>query len=433
MILVGNQRGGSKDLALHLLKDENERVEVHEIRGFASRSLLGAFQESYSISRATRCKQHLYSLSLSPPMDADVPNEKFEDAIDRAERQLGLTGQPRAIVFHEKRSDDGSLRRHAHAVWCRIDTSEMKARQLSFTHKKLQSLARELYIEHEWEMPRGLLENGYCDPCNFTLAEWQQAKRRGKDPKHLKALFQDAWTLSDDQRSFANALLERGFILARGDRRGFVAVDHNGEAYSVSRWVGIKAKKVRAKLGGHQQFPSVQDAHRIAADLVIDRLEQIQRTEHEAIRRKVADAKAVKQSLLQAARERQWDLRQTHRIERTDLEALQSGRLRNGLLGLLDFLSGRRKRIAEQRRLEREELRRRQEALTKELQRVTSDEIATINHIAERNEAASRTLADEIARDITRLRDNFKTQNQSAYIKIGQSRRHQCRRARPKR
>jgi hypothetical protein len=261
MILVGNQRGGSKDLALHLLKDENEWVEVHEVRGFASRSLLGTFQESYAVSRGTRCKQHLYSLSLSPPKDADVSNETFEDAIDRAEQQLGLTGQPRAIVFHEKRGDDGVLRRHAHAVWCRIDTVQMKARQLSFTHTKLQSLARELYRENEWEMPRGLLQKGYCDPHNFTLAEWQQAKRRGKNPKHLKALFQDAWAISDDQRSFANALLERGFILARGDRRGFVAVDHAGEVYSVSRWVGIKAKEVRAKLGDNQQLPGVTDAH----------------------------------------------------------------------------------------------------------------------------------------------------------------------------
>ena len=40
MILVGNQRGGAKDLALHLLKQENERVEVHELRGLASENLV---------------------------------------------------------------------------------------------------------------------------------------------------------------------------------------------------------------------------------------------------------------------------------------------------------------------------------------------------------------------------------------------------------
>ncbi|WP_347264263.1 hypothetical protein [Nitrobacter sp.] len=46
MILVGNQRGGAKDLALHLLKEENDHVEVHELHGFAARDLRGAFNEA---------------------------------------------------------------------------------------------------------------------------------------------------------------------------------------------------------------------------------------------------------------------------------------------------------------------------------------------------------------------------------------------------
>ena len=63
MILVGNQRGGAKDLALHLMKDENERVQLHELRGFVADDLQGAFQESQAVSRGTRCQQHLYSLT----------------------------------------------------------------------------------------------------------------------------------------------------------------------------------------------------------------------------------------------------------------------------------------------------------------------------------------------------------------------------------
>lgn len=92
MILVGNPRGNAKNLALHLLKQENERVEVHEMRGFCSDNLMGAFNESYAMSRATKCKQHLFSLSLNPPKDAEVSNEQFEDAIARVEEKLGLTG-----------------------------------------------------------------------------------------------------------------------------------------------------------------------------------------------------------------------------------------------------------------------------------------------------------------------------------------------------
>ncbi len=102
MILVGNQRGGAKDLALHLLKQENEHVEVHEVRGFASNNLMAALNEAYAISRATRCKQFLFSLSLNPPKNENVSTETFEHTIDRVEEKLDLTDQPRAIVFHEK-------------------------------------------------------------------------------------------------------------------------------------------------------------------------------------------------------------------------------------------------------------------------------------------------------------------------------------------
>ncbi len=35
MILKGSQRGGGRDLAVHLMKmDDNEHVRLHELRGF---------------------------------------------------------------------------------------------------------------------------------------------------------------------------------------------------------------------------------------------------------------------------------------------------------------------------------------------------------------------------------------------------------------
>ncbi|SFN98852.1 relaxase/mobilization nuclease domain-containing protein [Nitrosospira briensis] len=189
MILVGNQRGGAKDLALHLLKQENEHVEVHEVRGFVSHNLMAALNEAYAISRATRCKQFLFSLSLNPPKHENVSTETFEQAIDRAEKILGLNGQPRAIVFHEKNG-----RRHFHAVWSRIKLDEMKAVQLSFSKRRLIHLSGELFLEHDWTMPEGLRQPQARDPLNFTLAEWQQAKRIGKDPKQIKAVFQECWS-----------------------------------------------------------------------------------------------------------------------------------------------------------------------------------------------------------------------------------------------
>ena len=72
MILHGNPRAGAKDMAQHLMKAENEVVQIHQMRGFASHDLLGAFNEIYAISRGTKCSQYMYSLSLNPPKDAEV-------------------------------------------------------------------------------------------------------------------------------------------------------------------------------------------------------------------------------------------------------------------------------------------------------------------------------------------------------------------------
>lgn len=252
MILNGNQRGGAKDLALHLMKAENERVEVHELRGFLSRDLMGALNETYAISRGTRCKQFLYSLSLNPPKGADVSNSDFEKAIVQAEERLGLQGQPRAIVFHEKEG-----RRHCHVVWSRIKIEQMKAVQMSHDREKLTDLSRELFIEHGWTMPRGLEKRGEHDPTNYTHAEHQQAQRIGKNAAQIKADIQAAWQASDSRKALEYALSERGYCLAQGDRRGFVVVDKDGEIYSLPKQLpkGINTKQVRERLGDPNEIP----------------------------------------------------------------------------------------------------------------------------------------------------------------------------------
>ena len=177
MILKASQRSSAKQLAIHLQNTvDNDHVEVHELSGFISDDLSGAFKEVQAIAKGTRCKQPFFSVSLSPPKDASVSIEMFEDAIDRIAEAHGLSGQPRAVVFHEK---DG--RRHAHAVFSRIDAETMKAIELPFFKNKLMDLSRDLFFEHQWKMPLGLRDKSLKSPTNVTLAEWQTAKRRGKN------------------------------------------------------------------------------------------------------------------------------------------------------------------------------------------------------------------------------------------------------------
>jgi hypothetical protein len=126
-------------------------------------------------------------LSLNPPKNAVANEADFERAADEAEERLGLVGQPRAIILHEKEG-----RRHAHVVWSRSDAENMRAVNLAHFKNKLTSLSRELYLEHGWALPDGLRQHGGKSPLNFTLAEWQKAKRLGLDPREIKSVFREA-------------------------------------------------------------------------------------------------------------------------------------------------------------------------------------------------------------------------------------------------
>lgn len=253
MILKAKERGDGGQLARYLLATrDNDHVELHEVSGFVSDELLEAFHEADAIAKGTRCKNYLFSMSLNPPEGTYAETEVFERAADQIGKKLGLDNQPRAIVFHEK---DG--RRHAHVVWSRIDTEKMRAINMPHYKTKLRDVSRELYLEHGWDMPRGLQDRRLRDPLNFSREEWQQAKRAGVDPREIKTALQQCWATSDNRSSFQSALKERGFWLARGDRRGFVAVDYRGEVYSLSRYTGVKAKEIGARLGDHSALPSV--------------------------------------------------------------------------------------------------------------------------------------------------------------------------------
>lgn len=163
----------------------------------------------HAISKATQCKQFIFSLSLNPPQDHIATEKDFLETADRAKQQLGLNDQPRAIVMHEKEG-----RHHAHVVWSRIDVDEMKAINLPHFKNKLRDLSRDLFLDHGWVLPDGLATYGNKSPLNFTLEEWQQAKRQGLDPREIKQAFHQAWERCDSQIGFKNALEDQGYFLA---------------------------------------------------------------------------------------------------------------------------------------------------------------------------------------------------------------------------
>ncbi|MEM8539637.1 MAG: AAA family ATPase [Pseudomonadota bacterium] len=330
MILKGNSRANGHELAFHLLNaEDNEHVRVHEVRGFLAEELLGAFKEIEAIAQGTKCEQYLFSLSLSPPKSETVSVEDFETEIAAIEKRLGLAGQPRAIVFHEKLG-----RRHAHCVWSRIDIAKMRAINLPHYKRKLTELSREIYIRHEWEVPSGLLNPDDRSPNNFSQIEAAQSKRGKHDPVKLKKMFQACWTSSDSVTGFRAALWEQGFCLARGDRRGFVAVDADGQVYSLSRWCGVRTKELKRRLGNSAGLPDVDAALETFAHLS-------SATSPDLSTQRVLEAhkKSVIELVAQQKKERR-TLLQTHEARRLDEIRSYQATLPTGLRAVWERLKG---------------------------------------------------------------------------------------------
>jgi hypothetical protein len=78
VIIKGNQRGGGQALAAHLMNvRDNDHVELHEVRGFASHDLAGAFLEVEIAAAGTKCQQPFFSVSLNPPKGHNAGIEDF--------------------------------------------------------------------------------------------------------------------------------------------------------------------------------------------------------------------------------------------------------------------------------------------------------------------------------------------------------------------
>ena len=383
MNINGSQRGGGRQMGLHLLNtNTNDHVEVYEVSGFVADDVLGAFYEGHAISKATKCKQFMYSSSFNPPPDKTLSTEKFIDAIDRTGKKLGLDGQPRVIVFHEKEG-----RRHAHCVWMRVDAEKMTAINMGNDHYKLKSMAKELFIENKWDIPKGYIDYNLKDPYSFTRAEWERAQKTGRKPKEIIEAIQDAWAISDNRASLEHALKERGFILARGNKGRLVTVDHYGEVYALARKTGLSKADIEKKLGDVNQIPDVDKTKEEISNRLTN---QFSKYLSEQRRKQIAEFKPLrerKNSLTLMHRQERLNLKQKHQERWQKEEIIRASKVRKGFKGLWDKLTG-----SHQRTIVKNE----KETQKNRLRDNKENDVLITNQLSERR---------ELQKDIQRIRE----------------------------
>ncbi len=248
MIIKGSSRAGPGQLARHLQRvDTNERVTIIQLDS-PTGDLKEAFRDWQFLSTGTRGTKGLYHANIDPDARYRMAPEQWQRAVDVLEKELGLEGQPRAVVMHEKHG-----RQHIHIVWQRtdIDTMTLVADSYNYKAHERASLALEQEFGHEIVPGKHAKRDREKQPempkAEISHAEWQQGERAGIDPRAFKDAITQLYRRSDNGQALQIALAEHGLILAKGDRRDFVMLDQDGQIYSLARQIkGVTAKDLRA-------------------------------------------------------------------------------------------------------------------------------------------------------------------------------------------
>jgi hypothetical protein len=271
MIIKGASRSNGKFFAKHLMNTkDNERVRLVEFKGFARENIHDAFRDMEIAAKGTRCKNYFYHSDLSPRPDEELTDEQWAQAVDTLERHLGLEGQPRFVVEHEKEGKDGMNRVHRHVIWQRVDPDTMTARGDSLTYAKHEKAAREIETACGLEPVASVLVKDRPGPRPERRVKEYEGYRAGLTGLNWKQVRDEVtkrWNQTKDGASFKAALRADGYILCRGDKRDFVIIDPAGDDHSLPRRIrGVKAADVRERMKNIDRdfLPSVEEGRKLA-------------------------------------------------------------------------------------------------------------------------------------------------------------------------
>lgn len=246
MIAKGKSRSGPIALAAHLGNAEkNERVQLLETRGTIAQDLRGALVEMDAYAVGTRCEKSLYHAALSPEPPHRLTPEQRREAVDALEAKLGLTGHARVVVLHEKLG-----REHLHVVWTRIDLATMRSVSDSHNYRKHEEVCRDLERRFGHERVQGAHaeRDGVARPNRTpSRAELRQEERTGIKGSQVREQVTAMFRASDGPEAFKAALEEKGYQLAKGDRRDLVIIDQAGGIHSLARRIeNVRAAELNA-------------------------------------------------------------------------------------------------------------------------------------------------------------------------------------------
>lgn len=240
---------------------------------------------------------YTFSLSWSPE---EKPNQEIMiKSADETLEVLGLQDHQSLIVAH-----NDTKHPHVHVICNLVNPNDGRMHDPDWGSKLKMS---DWSLKHEFE-------NGkiYCE----QRVENNKKRKQGKlvkyqEPLHdRKAEIQELYRQSDSGKAFSAALEEKGYTIAKGNRRSFVLVDYEGRVHSLSRQLDKDQKKEYVdKLSdlSRKDLPLAKEvqADRQYFDRDKQEMEQLQRIEDAAIEKAKKEQEAEKQEKLQAKKKKQ--------------------------------------------------------------------------------------------------------------------------------
>jgi hypothetical protein len=230
--------------------------------------LIEGFRDWQVLTEGTKQgRDGLYHAEISPEgryADTMTP-EQWKRAADILGEELGLQGQPRAVVLHG--GTDG--RKHLHVVWARTDIEEMKLVSDSYNYVAHEKASQRMELEFGQEFVPGKHAKRDRDKQpefprqDFDFAEAQISDRSPLGVGERKEEIRTLLAAAANGLEFRKGLEKAGYVLAQGER-GYVVVDEAGVYSALTKNLqGVMKKgEVEAFMADVplSQLPTVEDA-----------------------------------------------------------------------------------------------------------------------------------------------------------------------------
>src|SRR5581483_4375699 len=224
-----------------------------------------------SVEATQRGRDGLYHCEISPEAHyaREMTPKQWLRLADIAGEELGLDGQPRAIVLHGGK--DG--RPHIHVVWQRTDMEKLKVVSDGYNYAKHERASYRMELEFGHEIipgkhaKRDRKRQKEFPRAKLSQAEDQYQKRTGLLKSDRVAEVANLKAASENGPAFKAALEQAGYLLAKGDR-GYVVVDQKGGQSALARNTGLNKKQLDAFMKGVEmdRLPTVLEAKAVQSE-----------------------------------------------------------------------------------------------------------------------------------------------------------------------